>query len=80
MSNDNRFNGSKALKEKGIVPFKGCIHSEATKQKMRKSKNVGERNSQFGTICYPNGTSNKKIKSSDTIPIGWTKGRVTKPL
>jgi len=38
----------------------------------------GLKNSQFGTIWITNGIDNKKMKSIDTIPDGWYKGRVTK--
>lgn len=58
--------------------FTGKSHTEQTKQKMRKSKNVGSDNSQFGTMWVTNGTTNKKIKSVDLIPEGWYKGRITK--
>ena len=50
-------------------------HSEETKQKMRKSKNVKEKNSQFGTCWITNGSINKKIKNHELIPKGWYKGR-----
>jgi hypothetical protein len=58
--------------------FTGKSHTEQTKQKMRKSKNIGSDNSQFGTMWITNGTENKKIKSVDIVPEGWYKGRVTK--
>ena len=55
----------------------GKSHSEDTKQKMRKSKNVGNNNSQFGSMWITNGSDNKKIKKDvDFIPEGWYKGRV----
>lgn len=54
----------------------GRKHNEETKQKMRKSKNFGSQNSQFGSMWITNGTENKKIKSIDIIPETWYKGRV----
>lgn len=58
--------------------FAGKKHSEETKQKMRKSKNVGENNSQFGTIWITNGYEAKKIYKSESIPAGWNRGRKIK--
>ena len=59
-----------------IFSFQGKYHSEETKQKMRKSKNVGFNNSQFGTMWITNGLENRKIKKEDIIPANWRKGRV----
>jgi hypothetical protein len=43
---------------------------------MRKPKNGGSKNSQFGTMWITNGIENKKIKKDlDIIPEGWYKGR-----
>lgn len=39
---------------------------------------VGENNSQFGTMWITNGVQNVKIKKSDSINIGWRKGRTLK--
>ena len=56
--------------------FTGRQHTEETKEKMRKSKNVGSANSQFGTMWITNGSENRKIKKDlDSIPEGWYKGR-----
>ena len=58
------------------VGFSGRKHSEETKKKMSKPKNVGASNSQFGTMWITNGQENKKIKKDvDIIPEGWYKGR-----
>lgn len=38
-------------------------------------KNIGEKNSQFGSIWITNGKENKKIKKNSVIPEGWYKGR-----
>ena len=55
----------------------GKKHTEETKTKMRKSKNKGSKNPQFGTMWITNGQENKKIKKDvDSIPEGWYKGRV----
>jgi len=73
--------------EKGVQAVKkiypngvwyGRTHTEETKQKMRKSKNVGQSNSQYGTMWITNGTTNSKISKDDHIPKGYRKGRVLK--
>lgn len=61
---------------KNSSAFKGKIHTEATKEKMRKSKNVGISNSQYGTFWITNGNINRKCL--DTIPEGWKRGRTMK--
>lgn len=61
-----------------IIPpnWTGKKHTEETKQKMRKSKNVGSSNPNYGTTWITNGLENKKIKKEvDIIPEGWYKGR-----
>lgn len=61
--------------------FFGKKHSEEYKQKMSvimKEKMAGEKNSQFGTMWITDGTSNKKIKKTESIPEGWYKGRKIK--
>lgn len=58
--------------------FRKEKHSEETKQKMRKSKNVGSSNSQFGTCWITKEGTNKKIKKEDLetyLNEGWVKGR-----
>lgn len=58
--------------------FKGKSHSEETKNKMRKSKNNGSTNSQFGTCWITNGEEVKKIKKEDLeqhLQNGWRIGR-----
>ena len=64
---------------KGKQNFLGKTHSDKTKQTMKQSaigKHDGEKNSQFGTMWITDGTVNKKIKKSDLIPDGWSKGRI----
>lgn len=53
--------------------FRGKRHTPETKSKMRKTKNVGETNSQHGTFWITDGTVNKK--SRGPIPEGWYRGR-----
>ena len=68
--------GLKRKFEKDGHHWNGKKHSEETKKKMSKSKNVGSSNSQFGTMWITNGQENKKIKKDvDIIPEGWYKGR-----
>ena len=68
--------GLKQKFEKDGHHWQGKQHSEETKQKMRKPKNQGDKNSQFGTMWITNGQENKKIKKDvDIIPEGWYKGR-----
>ena len=63
---------------KRIGAFLGKTHSEQTKQKMRKSKNVGEANSQFGTCWVTNGVKPIKIKKENLdeyLSNGYSRGR-----
>ena len=89
VSDEEKFNGwrkhrSKSMKrnhESGKMrydTFVGRTHSEETKEKMRKPKNLGESNSQFGTCWICNGDEAKKIKKEELqswIEQGWSKGR-----
>ena len=57
---------------------KGSKHSEATKEKLRKTKNVGKQNPQFGTCWICRSKEAKKIKKEELqfwIENGWRKGR-----
>lgn len=38
-------------------------------------RGTGSTNSQYGTIWITNGVDEKKIKSTDAIPDGWSRGR-----
>jgi hypothetical protein len=58
--------------------FEGKVHSEETKLKMRKPKNIGKRNSQYGSMWITNESENKKISKIDSIPEGWRLGRKMK--
>lgn len=55
---------------------KTCFfHSEETKEKMRKPKNVKDKNPQYGTMWVTNGLESRQIKKELPIPEGWRKGR-----
>lgn len=56
-------------------PFFGKTHLEETKEKLRRSKNRGSDNPQYGTMWITNGHNNRKIKRLDPVPEGWYKGR-----
>ena len=61
--------------------WEGRSHSEETKSKLRKSKNVGESNPSFGTCWITKSGINKKIKKEDLnlfVENGWHKGRKIK--
>lgn len=68
----------KMHEERLIKPpdWSGKKHTEETKLKMRKPKNVGANNPNYGTMWITNGSQNKKIKKIDNIPEGWYKGRI----
>lgn len=62
---------------------KGKKHSEETKLKLRKSKNKGSKNSQYGTCWIYNKDlkKNRKIKKQDLelwLSKGWLRGRKIK--
>lgn len=66
---------------KSPYDWSGKSHSTESKKKMSESqigKHNGCKNSQFGTMWITNGSINKKIKKSDSIPISWKKGRKLK--
>ena len=58
--------------------FFGKRHSKHTIEKMKAAavgRGEGEKNSQFGTMWITNGLDSKKIKITDTVPMGWRRGR-----
>lgn len=60
--------------------FTGKKHTDDSKNKMRlfASKQIGEKNHQFGTIWVTNGVENKKIKKTDIenyLKLNWKSGR-----
>lgn len=59
--------------------FIGRTHTHETKMKMSKPKNVGSKNSQYGTIWITNGSRNAKVDKDELIPEGWRVGRIVKP-
>lgn len=61
--------------------FAGKRHTDKSKQEIGLKNSVhqtGEGNSQFGSLWVTNGHDNLKIKKTDVIPIGYSKGRVIK--
>lgn len=60
----------------GKTAFLGRKHTEETKDKMRKPKNMGATNSQFGTRWITNGDENRKIAKEQDLPEGWRNGRI----
>ena len=64
--------------KKYFYNWNGKQHSEETKSKLKKTKNIGETNSQYGTCWITKDALNKKIKKEDLnsfISDGWIKGR-----
>lgn len=58
--------------------FAGHLHTEETKRKMRKSKNKGEANSQFGTCWVSKDSKPIKIKKEqldEYLANGYSRGR-----
>jgi hypothetical protein len=53
----------------------GKTHTDETKRKMRKPKNIGNKNSQYGTCWITNEKENRKIYKGDEIPKGFKLGR-----
>ena len=62
-----------------LNPWLGKTHSEETKDKLRKSKNQGEKNSSYGTCwIYHDLIGSRKCKKEllpEYIEQGWIKGR-----
>ena len=61
--------------------FKGRTHTDETKIRIGSMNSInqqGEKNSQYGSMWITNGTKNKKIKNTDPIPDGWSRGRIIK--
>jgi len=59
--------------------FTNRTHSPETKEKMRKAKLgkfIGKNNPSYGTMWITDGTVNKKIKKTESIPDGWRNGRI----
>ena len=76
-SAERKLSMSKAALNRKSPGFSGKHHSEETKQKMRKPRNQGVANSQFGTCWVTNGTP-AKIKKEELdmyISNGYRRGR-----
>lgn len=61
-----------------VFSFSGKKHSEETKAKMRKSKNAGTKNSQFGTCWVTDGEKSLKIRKEELqtfVENGFVQGR-----
>ncbi len=58
--------------------FYGKSHSAESIKKMSDADRTGLKNSQFGTRWITNGKTNKKIKATDSLPIGYEFGRALK--
>jgi hypothetical protein len=57
--------------------FLGKHHTEETKAKLRgHDRQIGSKNSQYGTIWVNNGTVNAKQSASEPIRAGWYAGKV----
>jgi hypothetical protein len=57
----------------------GKNHTIETIEKMKgHDRQVGEKNSQFGSCWITNEIENKKIKKNNTLPDGWKLGRILK--
>jgi len=58
--------------------WKGKKHASETIEKMKEvavGRGIGSTNSQYGTCWITNDIENKKIKKTDSIPMGWKLGR-----
>lgn len=69
------------LKRQNQKSFLGKKHTEETKEKMRKPKNIGTNNASYGTCWITNDFENKKINKAELpnyIEIGYRLGRKMK--
>jgi len=71
----------RSYREKMKISHKGFLgktHTEEFKKMIglvNSKKQIGEKNSQYGTHWITNGEKNLKIKKGDKIPKGWKMGR-----
>ena len=81
---ENRLRASARMTERNLSGlskfdnFKGRQHTEETKYKISQTnseKQLGRKNSQFGTFWITDGNTNKKLPKNEHIPDGWTRGR-----
>lgn len=74
---------NKQLWKDGIFKYNGWwigkTHKIETIEKMKgHDRQLGEKNSQYGSQWINDGNNNKKIKQIDIIPNGWKLGRIIK--
>ena len=62
----------------GFLGKKHTIEHKMSISAIMKEKQLGNKNSQYGTMWITNGKENKKINKNDFVPEGWNKGRVIK--
>lgn len=84
-NNPNKINAIKKAHREGKIKydtFTGKQHTKETKIKigLKTSQNIGDKNSQYGTIWITNGKDNKKIKYDSVIPENWHNGRTYVPI
>lgn len=63
--------------------FRGKKHTIEAKHTIglkNKVNQLGDKNSQFGTMWITNGIKNKKINNCSDLPIGWYRGRTMKKI
>lgn len=79
IASQNRIKANQTPGFKGIpCDWSGRTHKAETIEKISKSrrgKGTKEANSQFGKRWITNGSKNKKIEKTDSIPNGWYAGR-----
>ena len=85
---ENRENNLEKLKRMRVNSIKnnpngtfyGKRHTEETKEKLRKPKNIGKENSQYDMmwIYSLEEKISKRINKNEVIPEGWSKGRKMK--
>ena len=80
---NSKLKGAGIHNPKNHYDWSGKKHRPETITKMQKSKNVGEKNSQFGTIWIHNRHESKKIRKEEFdywYSLGYTRGRRKKPM
>lgn len=65
------------------LALKAALSQKSRDKRLKTFKNIkhqqGSKNSQYGTVWITNFLTSKRIKKTDKIPEGWTKGRILKP-
>lgn len=68
---------SEEVRKKAYESAQSETANEKRKETMLKIEHqVGQKNSQFGTMWITNNIQNKKIKKDAVVPAGWIKGRI----